>query len=186
MNLIDRPTCELLLALVLGSACLLAAHPARGADAPAAPASRPAAKASTKGADAKPREGSLGKGTSTGPLLTREQLRQCMVEQDRLKQESSDTLQTQRGLAKDRSEIDRLGVELKAEMAALDRTSQAAVDAFNEKAQAREKMIDAYQEATPNFNERVDKLDADKQLFAKGCAERRYREDDFDAIKAGK
>jgi hypothetical protein len=40
--------------------------------------------------------------------------------------------------------------------------------------------------AAPAFNDRVDKLDAAKQSFAKDCADRRYREDDYDAIKAGK
>ena len=173
-------------ALAVGAAFALAA-PVRAADAPVPkPPATAAAKAAAKPADAKSREGSLGKGTASGPLLTREQLRQCIAEQDRLKQEAADALQTQRGLDKDRVEIDRLGVVLKTDLESLDRTSQAAIDAFNARVQEREKMAEAYRAATPVFNQRVDKLEADRESFAKDCADRRYREDDFDAIKAGK
>ena len=174
------------LALAVSAACLLGMRPALAADAAAPSTTKTPAKAPAKAADGKAREGSLGRGTSTGALLTREQLRQCMAEQDRLKQEGADALQTQRSLDQERSEIDRLGTEIKADLPGLDRTSQAAVDAFNARVLEREKRVDAYQAATPLFNERVDKLDADKQSFTKDCGDRRYREDDLAAIKAGK
>jgi hypothetical protein len=164
-------------ALAAGAFWLACASAAVAADAASPSAPKPTAK---------PREGSLGKGGGTGAVLTREQLRQCLVEQDRLKQEGADLLQTQRTLDKERAEIDRLGVELKAEMDTLDRTSQAALDAFNGRVREREARVDAYRAASPPFNERVDKLESDKGAFAKGCADRRYREDDFDAIKGGK
>lgn len=164
------------LALAAAVAFTLAGPFARAADAPA--------KAPAKPAAAKPREGSLGKGS--GPLLTREQLRQCMAEQERVKQEGSAAAEAQAALAKERSEIDRLGAELDADRATLDRTSPAAVDGFNERARARDKRVADYLAATPLFNERVDKLDADKEAYRKACADRRYFEDDFDAIKAGK
>ena len=109
-----------------------------------------------------------------------------MGEQERQRQEGADTLQAQRALEKDRAEIDRLGIELDAEKAALDRTSQTAVDAYNERARARGKAIDDYKAMAPQFNARVDKLDAAKEAYKKDCADRRYFEDDYDAIKAGK
>jgi hypothetical protein len=163
--------------------CVLVAPLAIAADATSPPAKAATPKASTKAAS-QPREGGFGKGS--GPLLSREQLRQCLTEQDRLKQEAADVLQTQKTLESDRAEIDRTGVELKADKDTLDRTSQAAIDAFNARIQAREKQVEAYKVAAPAFNDRVDKLDAAKQSFAKDCADRRYREDDYDAIKAGK
>ncbi len=172
-----------ILTWTLSLGCALVAPVAIGADASSAPTKAATPKASTKAA-AQPREGGFGK--SNGPLLTRDQLRQCMTEQDRLKQETADILQTQKALEIDRAEIDRTGVELKADKETLDRTSQAAIDAFNAKIQAREKQVEAYKVAAPAFNDRFDKLDAAKQAFAKDCADRRYREDDYDAIKAGK
>ncbi len=187
MSRLDCPVRNRLLALAVSAVSVLAASAAFGADAtPTAGAAKPPAKVPAKAADAKPREGSLGKGTSSGPLLTREQLRRCMVEQERQKQEAADLLQTQRALEKDRSEIDRLGAEMDAEKAVIDRTSQAAVDAYNERARVRGKIVDDYKAAAPQFNLRVDKLGADKEAYARECADRRYFEDDYDAIKAGK
>ncbi len=179
-----------LLALAASAACVLPGLPAYAADAAAsAPAVKPPAKsapkAPAKAADDKPREGTLGKGTSTGAVLTREQLRQCMAEQDRLKREGDELLQTQLSMGKTRAEIDRLGAEIDTEKATVDRSSQAAVEAYNERLRTRAKMIDDYQAAAPPFNTRVDKLAADRQAYTRDCGDRRYFEDDYDAIKAG-
>lgn len=158
----------------------LGSAPARAADATPAqakPPSKPAAKAA---------EGSLGKGTASGPLLTKEQLRQCINEQARQKEEGAALVQAQGDLAKTRAEMDRLGAELNADLATLDRTSEAAVTAYNQKVRDRAKLAEAYQAGGRTFNERVDKFDAAKQAYAKDCADRRYLDEDFDAIQAGK
>ena len=176
---------RLLLAPAVGAACLLGLSPARGADTAPAPAKPPAAAAKPAPKPApKPREASFGKGT--GSVMTRDQLRQCMTDQDRMKKDAADILQTQQGLDRDRAEIDRTGAELEAAKASLDRTSQAAIDAYNERARARAKMIEDFKAAAAPFNERVDKLTDDRQAYAKDCQDRRYLEEDFDAIKAGK
>lgn len=152
----------------------------------AADATPPAAKSSAKPADPKPREGSFGKGGGSGALLTMTQLRQCMAEQDRMARETTGLVEAQRGFATERGEIDRLGAELQSEQATLDRTSQAAVDAYNAKLAERDKRAAAFRADAAAFNQRVEKLETDKQTFAKDCADRRYREEDYDAIKAGK
>ena len=146
----------------------------------AAPAAKPAAK------PAKPREGSLGGGSASGPLLTKDELRQCLAEQDRLKQETADVVATQRQLAKDRTEIDRVGAEIDADRPKVDVSDKAAVDAFNARLQAKGKLVADYQAAAPAFNQRIDKLDADDKAFTKNCRDRKYFEDEYDAIKAGK
>lgn len=95
-------------------------------------------------------------------------------------------MQTQRAIEKDRGEIERLGAELEADKATLDRTSEAAVNAFNERARQRARLFEEFKAQAAPFNDRVDKLGADKQAYASKCADRRYFEDDHDAIKAGK
>jgi len=180
------PARDRLLALAIGMACATGLPTALAADATPAPKppAKAAAKAPAKATDSKPREGSLGKGT--GPLLSREQLRQCLAEQDRLKKATAEVLELQHSFEKNRGDIERLGGELEAEKTTLDRTSQAAVDAYNEKARGRGKLIEDYKAAAPQFNERVDKLTDDKHVFAKDCADRKYLEADYDDIKAGK
>jgi len=174
-----------LLAPALGAAFCLGLPPALAADTAPAPAKPSTATPKTAPKPApKAREASFGKGT--GSVMTRDQLRQCMTDQDRMKKEAADILQTQLGLDRDRAEIDRTGAELEAGKASLDRTSQAAIDAYNERALARAKLIGDYKAAASPFNERVDKLTDDRQAYAKDCQDRRYLEEDYDAIKAGK
>lgn len=180
------PLRNCVLVVAASAACALSAVPAIAADAVPAAGTKAPAKPPAKAAVVPAREGSLGKGKASGPLLTREQLRQCMAEQDRLKQEATSLVQAQAEFGKTRAEIDRQGAEIAAELATLDRTSQAAVDAYNAKLRDRAKLSEGYQAAAPAFNERVDKLDADKQAFTKDCADRRYLDDDFDAVKGGK
>lgn len=181
MNRLDTLTRTLRCAVLAASAGALALHAASAADkATTAKTPPPAAKA------AKPREGSLGGGTASGPMLTKDELRQCLAEQDRLKNETTEVVATQKKLAKDRAEIERISAELDADRPKVDVSNKDAVDAFNVRLQEKGKMVADYQAAGQTFNQRVDKLDADDKSFTKDCRDRRYFEDEYDAIKAGK
>jgi len=176
------PPLRRLVAAVLAGTCLAVLLPSFAAD-PATPAAKPATKPAAK-VDAKPRDAVMGKGT--GPVMSRDELRRCMTEDDRLKKETAGVLEAQVAMKKSRSEIDRLGSELEVEKASVDRTNQAAVDAFNEKVKTRGKIISDYSAAAPLFNERIDKLAADQEAYAKECGDRKYLESDYNDIKAGK
>jgi hypothetical protein len=143
-------------------------------------------KSAAKATGTGPREGAFGKGTSTQPILTRDQLRQCLSEQDRIKQEGAELARQQAQIEKDRSEIERMGTELEAGKASLDASDEAAVTAYNERVRKRAKMIEDFKAAAPVFNARVDKLVVDRKAYADACADRRFFEEDYDDIKAGK
>jgi hypothetical protein len=180
MNLVPHPVRALLLALAF--AC-----PAFGA---AAQSAKPAAAASsvkstTKTAEPR-REGALGKGTSTLPPLTMDQLRACLSEQARLKQEASDLVQLQASIEQERGAIERTGAQLDADKATLDASDEAAVNAYNERVRKRTQQIEAFKATAPAFNARVDKITADRKAYADSCADRRFFEEDYEAIKAGK
>ena len=134
----------------------------------------------------KPKEASFGKGKASGAFLTREQLRVCIVQQTRLAQQDAELQNDQAALAAAKAEIGRSGDELKPALAALDRTSADAVNAYNERAAARDKSIDEYEARVPRFNERVEAARAEREAFGKGCDNRRYFEDDEIAIRKGK
>jgi hypothetical protein len=134
----------------------------------------------------KPRPASFGKAKADGPLLTRAQLRECLAQQLRVRESSEATLKLQTALDSEKSEIARLGALLADKLAALDRSSADAVQAYNTEALARDKLIDAYNARTPEFNARVDALQAERDAFARDCENRNYDELDEDAIKAGK
>ena len=144
-----------------------------------------AAAFTTLAAD-KPKEASLGNGKGSGAYLTREQLRSCLSQQARLAQQDQDALKEQSGLAADKAAFERSGAELKEQLGALDRTSPEAVNAYNERAVARDKGIDEYEARVPRFNERVEATKAEREVFGKACDHRRYFEEDEIAIRKGK
>lgn len=181
-----RFACATLVVAAFGAGGALAADPTPAKPrAGAASAPAPAAKSAAKAVGAAPREGSLGKGTSTLPTLTREELRQCLAEQDRIKKEGAELAQAQANMDKERADIERLGTELQADKAKVDTTDEAAVAAYNDRARQRTQRVEEFKAGAVRFNERVDKLVVDRQSYAAKCADRRFFEDDYEAIKAG-
>lgn len=134
----------------------------------------------------KPKEATLGGGKGAGPFLTKAQLRECINQQSKVKQQQADLTSAQDKLNTDKAEIGRRGDALKAQLETLDRTNPDAVNAYNEQAAARDKMIDDYQEQVTQFNGRVDAAKAERDAYAKSCENRRYFEDDEIAIRKGK
>lgn len=134
----------------------------------------------------KPRESNFGKGKGSGAYLTREQLRSCLSQQARLASRDEEMLKEQTALASTKADFARSGVELKDQLATLDRTNAEAVNAYNERSAARDKDIDAYEARVPGFNERVELNRAERETFGKACDNRRYFEEDEIAIRKGK
>ena len=163
---------------LFGAALALCASLAVAADPPPAKT-----KSGTKPAKT---EGAFGKGSSTLPVLSMDELRQCLSEQDRIKKEGADLAQAQAAMDKERAEIERMGTELAADKAKVDSTDEAAVNAYNDRVRQRTQMIESFKAGAPVFNARVDKLVVDRKAYAEACADRRFFEEDYDAIKAGK
>ena len=134
----------------------------------------------------KPKEAGFGKGKASGAFLTREQLRGCIAQQGRLTQQDAELQQDQAALAAAKAELASSGAALKPELEALDRTSAEAVNAYNDRATARDQRVDEYEARVPGFNERVEAVRIEREAFAKGCDNRRYFEDDEIAIRKGK
>ncbi len=158
----------------LSCAALVLAHAAPRADAQAPD---------------KPRTGTLGagkgKGKAQGPLLTRAELRECLNLQVRLRSSTEDVVAAQAALDKEKTEVAQRGAALKEELAALDRTSAPAVDAYNESVREHEKRVDAYNAKTPVFNAQVGAMQEQRAAFSKGCENRDFDEKDEIAIRKG-
>lgn len=137
-------------------------------------------------ADKPKKEGSFGGGKTAGAFLTKDQLRACFDQQDRMKEQGAKLTREQADIAALKAEITTTGDALKAQLDSVDRTNEEAVAAYNEKAQARDKQIDDYQARVNAFNDRVQAASADRESFAKGCESRRYFEEDEIAVKKGK
>jgi len=128
----------------------------------------------------------LGTGKPQGLIMTRQELRECLAAQGKLKAKRDETQQMKDQLDKEKDEIRRSGDELKDKLVWLDRTSQEQVDQYNAAAGERDKRIDAYQTRTTAFNAQVDALNVDREAWGRNCENRRYDEKDELAIKMGK
>lgn len=126
------------------------------------------------------------KGKGSGPLLTRAELRECMARPPRLAAESEELRKQQAANDADKLQIVQQGDALKEQLATLDRTSAEAVAAYNEKAQARDARVDAYNAANAALNTRVEALQAKRSAYIADCQNRIYDEKDEIAIKNGK
>ncbi len=126
------------------------------------------------------------KGKGSGLLLSRDELRQCMAQHERMRAQRDELARLQQQIDEDKDEIKRSGVDLTEQLVWLDRTSESAVTQYNQQATARDKKIDAYEARVAAFNAQVDALKADGAAFAKNCENRRFDEKDEAAIKKGK
>jgi predicted RNase H-like nuclease (RuvC/YqgF family) len=128
--------------------------------------------------------GAFGQGK--GKLLTREELRSCMAQQARIREQNEAATREREALEKEKADIVQGGQALKDQLATLDRTNQEAVTQYNEAVAARDKRIDAFEARMPEFNGKVEALQKEREAFSSQCDNRRYDEDDEIAIRKGK
>jgi hypothetical protein len=142
------------------------------------------------GAASAPRKGgvaSLGKGPANQlPVLTRNELRECLKQQDKLKADEDAIVAEQRDLDAEKASVAQEGEALKGELAALDRTAASAVEAYNAKAVAHDKRVDAYNTHSKPFNAKVADWQGARASWSRDCGNRRYKEDDLIIIQAGR
>ena len=89
-------------------------------------------------------------------------------------------------LNKERAEIEKERTALEAERARISSGSADAVRAYNVKAGALDARVGDWNQRNARWNEMSTALETDRQGWVTGCSDRRYREEDETAIKAGK
>jgi hypothetical protein len=126
---------------------------------------------------------------STGPkdsILTPAQLQECVKQKERLHVQTDDALKDKAQIEADKAEIGRLGTSLSEELATIDRSSEAAVDAYNARVDQRDKLIDSYQSRVTAYNAKAEQVKATKEGYEKACENRRYDERDLNDLKRKK
>jgi hypothetical protein len=121
-----------------------------------------------------------------GPVLTRDQLRQCVAEQDAINVLGDDADKLQASLAESEASINRLEAQINAQEPLVDRYSQESVDSFNTLIDRHKRLVSAHNGNLPSANARVEQVNAAVQRFNAKCADRVYYESDMRAVRAGK
>ena len=124
----------------------------------------------------------LGDGPPSGKQLTREQLRQCLQMQPRLKTEGDRATRAHNELQSMKAEFDRLDAELRSERAGVNTSDKAAVDAYNAKLARRKELVDQYNAKLPSANEEAQRYNALQEDWKRGCEDRPYSEADYASI----
>lgn len=128
-----------------------------------------------------------GKGQATGKLLTRNELRECLAQEGRVRALSDEAVAQQRALEAEKAEIVKQGNELKQALSTVDASTPAEqIAAYKAKGSEQDQRVDAYNAKLPAFNSKVQAMQTERSSFAQNCADRPYDEGDYFAVKRGK
>ena len=122
----------------------------------------------------------------SGPVLTREQLRQCVTEQNQINGQEDAVERLQSSLRADETKINTLEARITSMEPHVDVYNQQAVDRFNALINDHRRLVGTYNSKLPAVNARVDALNAAVDRFNARCADRAYYDHDMTAILAGK
>ncbi len=102
------------------------------------------------------------------------------------KKTGADAERTREALNKEREGIASDGAALEADKTRINEASKAAVSAFNTKAVALDSRVKSWNERNAKLNVDSANVEAERKTWVSECSDRRYREEDEAAIRAGK
>ena len=114
--------------------------------------------------------------------MSRDQLRACMDQQDRLTAMRASVLKEQASLDQQRAEVARMDAELERKRASLDPADDAAKQALVDEEGRRNVVGEAYNARLPALKERGSTLDKERQTWVEQCANKDFDERDEFAI----
>ena len=115
--------------------------------------------------------------------MSRDQLRACMDQQDRLLVMRESVLKEQSLLDQQRADVARLDAELERKRVALDPADAAAKQAVADEEMRRNQAGDAYNARLPGLKDQGAMLDRERQSWVERCADKDFDERDEFAIK---
>lgn len=122
-------------------------------------------------------------GKSKPKPMSRDQLRSCMDQQDRLLVMRENVLKEQTSLDQQSAEVTRMDAELERKRAALDPADAVAKQAVMDEETRRNQVGETYNARLPGFKEQGVTLDKERQNWVDRCADKDFDELDELAIK---
>ena len=135
-------------------------------------------------ADAVPKKApTKQQGKSKPKPMSRDQLRSCMDQQDRLMVMRESVLKEQTSLDQQRAEVKSMDAELERKRATLDPADAVAKQALQDEEARRNQLGDTYNARLPGLKEQGATLDKERQSWVERCADKDFDELDELAIK---
>lgn len=114
--------------------------------------------------------------------LTRDELRQCMAQEDLLQQRKRAQDAERLQIARENTEVSRAGQQLAADMQRTDTHDFSRVDGYNARAAAHEARLASLNARVERFNADVAQLNTEGSRHLAQCATRSYDAADREAI----
>ncbi|MBA3253945.1 MAG: hypothetical protein M3496_04410 [Pseudomonadota bacterium] len=122
-------------------------------------------------------------GKSKPKPMSRDQLRSCMDQQDRLMVMRENVLKEQTSLDQQRAEVKSMDADLERKRAALDPADAVAKQALQDEETRRNQIGDTYNARLPGLKQQGATLDKERQSWVERCADKDFDEIDEAAIK---
>jgi len=134
-------------------------------------------------ADPPPKKSLVKPSKSKPKPMSRDQLRSCMDEQDRVLAMRENVLKEQTALDEQRAQVTRMDAELERKRASLDPADVAAKQTLQEEEARRNAVGEAYNARLPALKEQGSTLDKVRQGWVDRCADKDFDELDEAAIR---
>ena len=125
----------------------------------------------------------LGNGPASGEPIAKEQLRECLNLQPKLKTEADKAKRASTDLEDDKAAFDKFDNQLKAERSKVDPKDRAAIAAYNAKLEKRQKMVTAFNAKSEAASKSVESYNALRKSWESDCENKAYRESDYAELR---
>ena len=122
----------------------------------------------------------------SGPVLSREQLKMCIDQQNRINSLSAAVDKEQESLEVEQGLLRRLEHKIESDRAFVNTYSQESVDSFNRSLDEHRRKVAAFNKRLSVANEKVERLNSSVSSFNSQCGQRAYYESDMNAVLAGR
>jgi hypothetical protein len=126
----------------------------------------------------------LKPGKYSGQVLTKEQLKACVIQESEINNFGSRLDKEEGKLSKQKHDINLLESRLKRERPLVDQYDNSSVDNFNSLINKHKAMVTDYNSKLPSFNSSAVDLNKRVAMFNTQCANQAYYESDLNAILA--
>ncbi|WP_353110530.1 hypothetical protein [Salinisphaera dokdonensis] len=126
----------------------------------------------------------LSKGSNySGPILSRQELRECLSQQNKINAGSQHLDNLEASVHAKAQEIEQLESLIQQREPLVDRYSQYSVDNFNRLIEKHRELVKEYNARLRPINQQVSVHQANVEEFNKTCADHQYYQSDMDAIR---
>jgi hypothetical protein len=126
----------------------------------------------------------LKPGKYSGQVLTKEQLKACVIQESEINSIGSRLDKEEGNLSKQKDSINLLEARIKRERPLVDQYDKSSVDNFNSLINKHKTMASGYNSNLPSFNSSAVDLNKRVALFNTQCANQAHYESDMNAILA--